>query len=73
VYYAFDRLKNVEALRYKPQLPLFWSLDFTINPMCSLSGTFWVADYLAGRQSAEIICGEGKLYVRWSRTHARNS
>jgi len=38
VYYAFDRNKNVEPLRYKPELPLFWSLDFNINPMCSVIG-----------------------------------
>jgi Terminase large subunit, T4likevirus-type, N-terminal len=39
VYYAFDRARIVEPLRYKPQLPLFWSLDFNVNPMCSVMGT----------------------------------
>ncbi len=38
VYYAFDRTKNVEPLRYNPQLPLFWSLDFNVNPMCAVIG-----------------------------------
>jgi hypothetical protein len=38
VYYAFDRLRNVEQLRYNPQLPVFWSLDFNVNPMCSVIG-----------------------------------
>jgi hypothetical protein len=38
VYYAFDRNWNVEPLRFNPQLPLFWSLDFNINPMCSVIG-----------------------------------
>ena len=38
VYYAFDRIKNVEPLRYNPQLPLFWALDFNHNPMCSVIG-----------------------------------
>jgi hypothetical protein len=38
VYYAFDRTQNVEPLRFNPQLPLFWSLDFNINPMCSIIG-----------------------------------
>ena len=37
-YYAFDRQKNVEPLRFNPQLPLFWALDFNINPMCSVIG-----------------------------------
>jgi len=38
VYYAFDRAKNVEPLRYNPNLPLFWSLDFNVNPLCSIIG-----------------------------------
>ena len=38
VYYAFDRDKNVESQRYNPNLPFFWSLDFNINPMCSVIG-----------------------------------
>lgn len=38
VYYAFDRDRNVEPLRYNPNLPLFWSLDFNMNPMCSVIG-----------------------------------
>jgi hypothetical protein len=38
VYHAFDRTKNVEAIAYDPQLPLFWSLDFNVNPMCSVIG-----------------------------------
>jgi len=38
VYYAFDRTGNVEPQRYNPGLPLFWSLDFNINPMCSVIG-----------------------------------
>jgi hypothetical protein len=36
-YYAFDRLKNVtDKAEYNPLLPLCWSLDFNINPMCSV-------------------------------------
>lgn len=38
VYYAFDRTANVQAITYSPRLPLFWSLDFNINPMCSVIG-----------------------------------
>jgi len=38
VYYAFDRDKNVGSQRYNPNLPFFWSLDFNINPMCSVIG-----------------------------------
>jgi hypothetical protein len=38
VYYAFDRAENVEPLRHNPQLPLFCSLDFNVNPMCWVIG-----------------------------------
>ena len=36
VYYAFDRTKNIQAVEYDPTLPLCWSLDFNIDPMCSV-------------------------------------
>jgi hypothetical protein len=38
VYHAFDRKANVERVSYNPRLPLFWSLDFNVNPMCSVIG-----------------------------------
>jgi len=38
VYYAFDRAENVQPLHFDPRLPLFWSLDFNIDPMCSVIG-----------------------------------
>ncbi len=38
VYYAFEQAGNVQSLRYNPRLPLSWSLDFNINPMCSVIG-----------------------------------
>ena len=38
VYHAFDRTENVEPMVYDPRLPLFWSLDFNVNPMCSVIG-----------------------------------
>lgn len=38
VYYAFDRSQNVKPRRYDPRLPIFWSLDFNIDPMCSVIG-----------------------------------
>jgi len=37
-YYAFDRACNVRPLRYNPNFPLFWALDFNINPLCSVLG-----------------------------------
>jgi hypothetical protein len=38
VYYPFDRAAHVKPVQYDRRLPLFWSLDFNINPMCSVIG-----------------------------------
>ena len=38
VYYAFDRRQNVRPCRHDSGLPIFWSLDFNIDPMCSVIG-----------------------------------
>jgi Terminase large subunit, T4likevirus-type, N-terminal/Terminase RNaseH-like domain len=35
-YYAFDRRKNVSQQVYDRRLPICWSLDFNVNPMCSV-------------------------------------
>lgn len=36
VYYAFERAANVKPLEFDRSLPLVWSLDFNVNPMCSV-------------------------------------
>jgi len=37
VYYAFDRARNLSAeVGYNPLYPICWSLDFNVNPMCSV-------------------------------------
>lgn len=36
VYYAFEREGNIGATEFDPALPLCWSMDFNINPMCSV-------------------------------------
>ena len=36
VYYAFEREGNVKPIKFNPRLPLYWTLDFNVNPMCSL-------------------------------------
>jgi hypothetical protein len=36
VYYAFDRQENTGRFERHPRLPLFWSWDFNLNPMCSV-------------------------------------
>ena len=37
-YYSFERKAVVQKIEYVPGHPLFWSLDFNINPMCSIIG-----------------------------------
>ena len=36
VYFCFDREVNVAEQTADPRRPLLWSLDFNVNPMCSL-------------------------------------
>jgi Terminase large subunit, T4likevirus-type, N-terminal len=36
VYYAFDRSQNVQPAGYLSQHAVCWSLDFNVNPMCSI-------------------------------------
>jgi hypothetical protein len=36
VYYAFGRTLNVAECRYRPGVPVIWSVDFNVNPMCSV-------------------------------------
>jgi hypothetical protein len=35
-YYAFDRVNNVRSLGFDRRVSLSWSLDFNINPLCSV-------------------------------------
>jgi hypothetical protein len=37
-YWAFERQSNVQALEFHNGQPLFWSLDFNVNPMCAVVG-----------------------------------
>jgi len=36
VYHTFERRQNVKAAAVDPRLPLLWSLDFNVDPMCSV-------------------------------------
>jgi hypothetical protein len=36
VYNSFDRGSHVKSLTLNPHLPLLWTLDFNVDPMCSL-------------------------------------
>ena len=36
VYQTFDRARNVKQMAVDAEWPLFWALDFNVDPMCSL-------------------------------------
>jgi Terminase large subunit, T4likevirus-type, N-terminal len=38
VYWAFERQANVRSLEFYRGQPLFWALDFNVNPMCAVIG-----------------------------------
>jgi hypothetical protein len=63
VYYAFDR-SDVKPVEYDPQFPLCWSLDFNIDPACSVlcqvvHGQVQVLDEIALRDASTYdICQE---------------
>ena len=64
VYRAFSRGLNVAASDIDPRLPLLWSLDFNVNPMCSVVAQrrrdqLWVVDEIAlSGAITEQACGE---------------
>ena len=35
-YLSFDRDSNLRDVRFEPLVPLIWSLDFNVDPMCML-------------------------------------
>jgi hypothetical protein len=56
VYYAFDR-SDIKPVDYDPRFPLCWSLDFNIDPACSVlcqvvHGHVQVLDEIALRDSS---------------------
>ena len=57
-YYAFNRAHNMQQLDYESMQPLIWSLDFNINPMCSVLAqvidTTTRVDMLSGRRTGVI-------------------
>ena len=64
VYHCFDRQRNLAEWTIDPGLPLRWSLDFNVDPMCSVvaqiqKGVVHVVDELVlGRSSTPEVCEE---------------
>jgi hypothetical protein len=67
-YFAFDRAKHVQQLSFNPRSPIFWTLDFNVNPMCSLIGQrdgnrVYVLD--------EVVLPNSNTWEAWSEFLAR--
>ena len=45
-YYAFDRAQNIRELRFDGAVPLSWTLDFNMNPLCSCWRRFRTAWFM---------------------------
>jgi hypothetical protein len=62
VYYGFNRQENVRARSFNPLLPLFWAIDFNVNPLCSVIGqrdgnNVYVLDEIALKDSNTAALG----------------
>ena len=72
-YYAFDRNVNVMPVDYDPFYPISWSLDFNVDPMCSVIAQVVDAsseqERLRGIQRKRINVLD-ELYLRDSNTPA---
>lgn len=58
VYYAFDRRENVKSLEWDPLYPICWTLDFNVDPMCSL-----IAQVIDTTTRSETLIGHRSLRV----------
>ena len=68
-YYAFERSQNVSECRYRPDYPLVWSLDFNVNPMCSIvaqkidDNVQVIAELALAHSNTPAACG---AFLRWT-------
>ena len=53
-YHAFSAEHSIRQCVYDPRLPLVWSLDFNVDPMCSVIGQIH-ENYLTGNKRLEIL------------------
>jgi hypothetical protein len=73
-YFAFDRVDNVKNIAFSPELAVSWSLDFNMNPLCSvlaqvLQGVVVVLDELILPDSNTLAACEEFLSrtEKWNR------
>lgn len=69
VYQSFLRERNVRPLKVDPAAPLFWALDFNVDPMSSVIAQKWNAEIhvldeiVLSRASTQDACEE--FYARF--------
>lgn len=74
VYEAFQRERNVRPLELRPTLPLYWALDFNVDPMSSVVAQkcgpeVWALDEIVlSRATTEQACEE--FHSRFPNHHA---
>ena len=70
-YYAFSRKEHVRETPYDPTLPIHWTWDFNVSPMCSLicqrqGNDIWVLDEIVLQTSSTPeVCRE--FMDRWGK------
>jgi hypothetical protein len=68
VYRSFDRKRNVKPLRLDPSLPVFWALDFNVDPMCSIIAQRTNTEI---RVLNEIVLSRASTYDACEEFHSR--
>jgi len=68
VYHAFKRERNMAVLQLDPGLPLFWALDFNVDPMCSIVAQKKENEV---RVLDEIVLGRASTHDACEEFHAR--
>lgn len=64
VYRSFIRSRNVKEMSVDPEWPLFWALDFNVDPMSSIIAqrkgdvVYALDEIVLSRASTEEACGE---------------
>jgi hypothetical protein len=76
VYYAFKRQDHVTSLPVDPALQLLWSMDFNVDPMCSIvaqrhGDTLYVVDEIVLRRATTEMAAEE--FVRRYPNHPRET
>ena len=74
-YHAFSREANVRKCQYRPNARIVWSLDFNVNPMCSVIAqrdaemVEVLEELVLEDANTQLACERFWDRVRWWRNH----